>query len=79
MVTSPASAVVELMDPTLPMLVIEPMLPCEPIVGGSPVGRSSTGLVTWLELDTEPLDVVLVSALGRRQQAYANRRVCIYS
>lgn len=69
MVTSPATAVVEPTEPKLPMLAIDPMLPCDPkgAVGGT--ARSSTGLVAWLEPDIDPLDVVFVKTLGGRQNA----------
>lgn len=58
----------ELTEPRLPMLAMEPKLPCDPrgAIGGGAV-RSSTGLVTWLEPDIEPREAVFVSTLGGRQ------------
>lgn len=59
-------------EPRLPILVIEPILPCDFNGGGGGGGpdgggRSSTGLVTWLDID--PRDAVFTNIAWGRQHS----------
>lgn len=71
-VTSLTRADVEPADPK--PLVIELILPWDPNAAVAAAdaetgARSSDGLVTWLELDIDPLDAVFVKTAGGRQKA----------